>query len=359
MFFDNRITAIKYCKHKEYFYTWPGFISRYLPMQHEALLYSLDTTITKKQLKAQESILYDTTKYTKLQEWTQKEQVGALMMSHTTKYQNIKSLPYILYYIWDISLLDKKILGIVGPRLMSWYGEDVLHKLFSLAQGSDIVTISGMAEGVDQLCHSLSIQYNIPTIAVLGWGLGRYSKKPEWAIIQSIVAAWGLVLSQFRLWDQPTVYTFPQRNRTIALCADILFLPEAGKKSGSLITVDFALAMQKPVYATPSSIFSPTSEGILECIESGEVKPVVDLQKFLHHHFFSSQAITKSLPKIPLTDKEQSLVAHLCYDQPREIYELVTLSGLDIQEIIQLLTMIEIKWLVAQSTPGKYILHQI
>lgn len=30
-----------------------------------------------------------------------------------------------------------------------------------------MVTLSGMADGTDTLCHELSMQYNIPTIAVL------------------------------------------------------------------------------------------------------------------------------------------------------------------------------------------------
>jgi len=51
---------------------------------------------------------------------------------------------------------------------MSSYGKQVLDTLFLSAQDHDIVTISGMAEGVDQYCHKLSRDYKIPTIAVLG-----------------------------------------------------------------------------------------------------------------------------------------------------------------------------------------------
>lgn len=51
---------------------------------------------------------------------------------------------------------------------MSAYGKEVVERLFSYAAAYDIVTISGMAEGVDQLCHSLSMEHSIPTIAVLG-----------------------------------------------------------------------------------------------------------------------------------------------------------------------------------------------
>jgi predicted Rossmann fold nucleotide-binding protein DprA/Smf involved in DNA uptake len=51
---------------------------------------------------------------------------------------------------------------------MSTYGQKVLETLFASASDYDFVTVSGMAEGVDQLCHKLSHENNIPTIAVLG-----------------------------------------------------------------------------------------------------------------------------------------------------------------------------------------------
>jgi predicted Rossmann fold nucleotide-binding protein DprA/Smf involved in DNA uptake len=52
--------------------------------------------------------------------------------------------------------------------MMSLYGKQVMERVFDEMTGYDIVTISGMADGVDQLCHKLSCQQNIPTIAVLG-----------------------------------------------------------------------------------------------------------------------------------------------------------------------------------------------
>jgi len=85
----------------------------------------------------------------------------------------------------------------------------------------------------------------------------------------------------------------------------MLFLPEAGEKSGSLITVDCAIAMKKPVYATPSSIFSPTSAGILQLIETGSVKPIFDLPGFLATHFASKHISSRSQITVELTDQEQ------------------------------------------------------
>jgi len=44
-------------------------------MQHEAILYSIDPTITKEQLQNKEHIFYNKKKYTKLQKWTEEEHV--------------------------------------------------------------------------------------------------------------------------------------------------------------------------------------------------------------------------------------------------------------------------------------------
>ncbi len=325
-------------------------------MEHEALLYSLDHTITKKQLQEKESVIYDKQKYTKLQERSQEYNIQSRIVSQDHNFSSIKPCPYILYYVWDISLLDKKILAIVGPRKMSIYGEKVIEKLFYYAGKYDVVTISGMAEWVDQLCHNYSMENNIPTIAVLGGGIGRYMRRQEKEIIDRIVAAGGLVISEYRLFQQPTNYSFPQRNRIIAGLSDMLFLPEAGKKSWSLITVNFALDMNIPVYATPSSIFSPTSEWILHLIETGHVKPVVDLKYFLHQHFSSQNIISRNIPTIAVTDEEKWLLSVLSHDQWISLQQIVMQSWMNIDKSIQILTMLEIKSMVAQNSPGEYIL---
>lgn len=84
------------------------------------------------------------------------------------KLLSIRPRVQIIYYLGELSLLNKKILGIVGPRQMSVYGKKVIESLFATAGEYDFVTISGMAQGVDQLCHQLSRDHKIPTIAVLG-----------------------------------------------------------------------------------------------------------------------------------------------------------------------------------------------
>lgn len=328
-------------------------------MHHKALLYSLDPKITSKQIQEQEHITYDSKKYIRLQQWVTEHGVWSMMsleIDFHYKLLAIRPRVHLIYYIGNIWLLNKKMLGIVGPRKMSSYGKRVVEALFPSLSGYDVVTISGMAEGVDQLCHQLSHEHALPTIAVLGWGLGRYMRRPEGVLIKQIIAAGGLVLSEYKLWEKPTQYTFPQRNRLIAWLADVIFLPEAGKKSGSLITVDCAIAMKKPVYATPNSIFAPTSEGILHYMEIGYVKPILTPSTFLARHFTSTKTSSRPTIMISLTDQEQWLLSVLSRDQWVAIQELVQTNKFAIQEIIQMLTMLEIKGLVCQEAPGKYVL---
>jgi len=139
-------------------------------MQHEAILYSLDSKITLSQLS--DFTDYNQKTYSKLEDRVIDNHVWAMITSEPDvhhKFLPIRPKVQIIYYLGDPSLLNQKILGIVWPRAMSMYGKKVLEELFITADNYQFVTISGMAEGVDQLCHQLSREHTIPTIAVLGW----------------------------------------------------------------------------------------------------------------------------------------------------------------------------------------------
>lgn len=114
--------------------------------------------------------------------------------------------------------------------------------------------------------------------------------------------------------------------------------------------------MKTPVYATPSSIFSSTSEGILSLLETGRVKPVVDLKGFLHQHFPQRDIPSRILSTVELTDEEQKFISLLSHDHELSLPSLVSATGDDTETIIQLLTMLEIKGVVVQERPGEYIL---
>jgi DNA processing protein len=244
------------------------------------------------------------------------------------------------------------LLWVVGPRKMSSYAQEVLKNLFDELKKYEIATVSWMAPGVDSLCHELSISYGIPTIAVLWWGLWYFLKSNKRHMIDKIVYHDGLVLSEFKLWQSPTKRSYPQRNRIIAWLGQCLFVPEAKVGSGSLITVENALSIHKPVYGAPQSLFAINSQWLLQYMESGKVKLVLDLASFLHDEFwnFKKQWVTPThvIPREDLTKKQKTLCS-LLQSNSLAIHQLTEKLWWEVKELMAELTVLEIMQVVGED----------
>jgi len=278
------------------------------------------------------------------------------------KFSLIYSAPYIVYWMGDIELLNRRIMGIVWPRQCSSYAQQVMEQLFSVLPGYDVVTVSGMAPGVDTMAHEMSIKANIPTIAILGGGLRYFTKSKSREFLQKIVDRWGLVISEFRLDQWPERYTFPQRNRIVAGLSDMVFLPEAGEKSWSLITVDFARQMHKDVYGTPHTIFSQTSKWLHRYMQQGLITPVIDRDMMLGKYFGRKQQVSGNKQQVvednlfdsddvdgndrpqPLFSKGETQVIEILQKNPAwlKLEELVSQTGLGIEDVMSQLTIAEV-----------------
>jgi len=221
-----------------------------------AAIYSIDEKLTWKKLSEVNINNYDKEVIKSFFNWCEKHNIKSLFKENI-KWKSINHIPYLIYYKWNIKLLDKKIIGIVWPRDCSNYAKSILEKFFEEIKwySDQIVTISGMADGIDKLCHTLSIKYNIPTIAILWWWLWHYINSKDRHFIKDIEKNWWLIISEFKIKFKPTNWSFPKRNRIIAWFSDILFVPQAKKKSGTLITVDFAHKYEIPIYSCFSHIF--------------------------------------------------------------------------------------------------------
>lgn len=266
------------------------------------------------------------------------------------KFPQIYSAPYVVYGQGNYDLLHKQCIAIVGPRKYSPYANQVMESLFDKLVDYDVATISWLADGVDKMCHELSIKAGIPTIAILWWGLKYYLESKDRELIQKIIANWWLVLSEFKLNSRPERYTFPQRNRIVAGLSDMIFLPEASEKSGSLITVDFARQMHKDVYGTPNSIFSPTSQWLHQYMQQWLVIPVVNWEWMLTKYFGKKTQDRASLLNQSndenLLSIEYSRVVQILQKNPAglKLEELVRDTGLWIEEVMSELTMAEVIW---------------
>lgn len=192
-----------------------------------------------------------------------------------------------LFHEWNMALLDYPIkIAVVWPRVMSTYAKKVLDVLFAVLKRYEwVCVISGGAEGVDEYAHMCAIQAGIWTVMVLWWGIWRYKQSTKRELVEKILLADWLLLSEYEYEETPKKYTYPQRNRIIANSSDLVFLPEAWEKSGALITVQYANKAWIPVCAPMQDIFNVHSLGSNRGIVAGKIKPIIDLEQMLATYF--------------------------------------------------------------------------
>lgn len=185
------------------------------------------------------------------------------------KLKVIYDPPAILYVKGNKEILKEKAIAIVGCRLCTKYGENMAKKLAYNLSLNNINVISGLARGIDTYSHIGCIKGKGKTIAVVGCGLDRVYPEENKKLFNEIINTGGAIISEYVIGTKPLAYNFPRRNRIISGLSDGVIVVEAREKSGTLITVDFALEQGKDVYAVPGNIDSKNSYGTNELIKQG------------------------------------------------------------------------------------------
>lgn len=175
--------------------------------------------------------------------------------------------PYVLYCMGDIELLNKKRVAIIGSRNNLSYSEDVCKRLVR-GMNRNTVIVSGLAKGIDSFAHRYAMLYNKSTIAVIGSGFNRMYPLCNHALAKEISEN-HLLISEYPLDVKADRRHFPLRNRIIAALASDVYVIEAAKKSGSLITANIALDLGKNIYCAPGSLFEENYEGSHQLINDG------------------------------------------------------------------------------------------
>lgn len=168
-------------------------------------------------------------------------------------FKNIGYPPFVLYYYGNLSLAEQKSISVIGMRQASSYGLETTEFMVKDLVDNDFTIVSGMAKGIDSMAHRSAINHRGDTIAVLGSGIDYvypYSSKD----IYDELKRNQLVMSEYPGDEKPHKQYFRNRNRLISGLGDALLVIEASKRSGTMITVGYALDQGKDVFCIPARI---------------------------------------------------------------------------------------------------------
>lgn len=275
---------------------------------------------------------------------------------YPTLLQQVPDAPVFLYVRGNLKILGDPCIALVGTREMSEYGRRVVAHLIPPLVAAGVVTVSGLAYGVDAEVARETLRIGGPTVAVLGHGLGMIYPKAHAKLADEIVKAGGLLLSEFPLDIQPDQYTFPARNRIIAGLSLGTVVVEAAEGSGSLITADLALDYNRDVFAVPGQLFDPNYRGCHQLIGRGQAKLITDASEILAE-------LGVVAPTLPLGDRptfvagseEETKIYGTLSTMPQSLDDLVVKSKLDAAAANATLTILELKGVVRNVGGGQWV----
>jgi DNA processing protein len=271
--------------------------------------------------------------------------------------KEISSPPLLLFGYGEPQKLSNIQIAMVGSRNPSLNGK-ANAKSFAQQLGSAGWTItSGLALGIDGFSHQGALAAKAITIAVLGTGIDTIYPKRHRQLAENILAAGGVIISEFGPLTPARPENFPRRNRIISGLSLGTLVVEAALKSGSLITARYATEQNRDVFAIPGNINNPLSKGCHYLIQQGAklVTELADINEEFSRLEFNTNVTNENKIQKKCT---QSLATERLLDSvdfeatPLDI--VVERSGMPASEVMSQLLEYELRGLVV-AVSGGYI----
>ncbi len=284
-------------------------------------------------------------------EWASAKQNYVVCLDDACYPKSLKEIfcpPPLIYVQGQLSAFSLMSVGVVGSRRPTLSGQ-LQAKEFSrqLAQANICVT-SGLAIGVDTFAHQGALEVDGVSCGVLGSGLQsvypRQNRKLAMAMQEQ-----GVLVSELGLNVAAIPSNFPRRNRIISGLSKGILVVEAGLKSGSLITADFAIEQNREVFAVPGSIENPLAKGCHALIKQGaflaeDVDDILNVLGSDHGEFKSIQGVAaKPVKDFSHLSLDEQKVISVLGNQSTSFDDLLHCLGMDVGQLNTLLVMLELK----------------
>lgn len=273
---------------------------------------------------------------------------------YPSRLRQIHSSPPLLYVRGEIRPQDEWAVAVVGTRAATRYGRQMVEEIAGDLARSGITVVSGLARGIDSLAHRAALRAGGRTIAVLGSGIDIIYPHEHRDLADKIIER-GALITEYPLGTKPEAGNFPPRNRIISGLSLGTLVVEAGKRSGALITADYALEQGREVFALPGSVNSRKSEGTNRLIQEGAAKLVMSVEDILEElNLTMVERHQEVRAAVPADEREARILEHVS-SQPLHVDEIGQRANLPISEVTSTLAMMELKGMVRQVGGMNYV----
>ena len=248
----------------------------------------------------------------------------------------------------------KKSAAIVGARMCSPYGRAAASYFARTLAANDVQIISGLALGIDGAAHEGALMASGETFAVLACGCDRCYPRAHIGLYEQIRSTGGII-SEEPPGMPPLPGLFPKRNRIISILSDLVLVIEARKKSGSLITADFAAEQGRDILAVPGRLEDELSSGCNELIFQGAgiaISPerVLEIMGKSPEKSDNSKTIMQNA-----LARTENMVYSCLSLQPKSLEMVSRDTKLSVSAAAEALMLLQLKGLVKEIGRNRYI----
>lgn len=276
------------------------------------------------------------------------------------KLLELPNCPKRIFVLGNDNILNDISVAIVGTRAASNYGKNIARELAYNLSKSNIIIVSGMADGIDENAHIGTFDMGT-TIAIVAGGFKEILRGQKLNRAIQILSHNGTIISEYPPDFLVNRALFLQRNRLIAAMSICTIVVEAPLVSGSLNTAMHAKNLNKTIFAVPWNLDYYKGKGCSQLLLEGAI-PLIDYKQVLNK-------LQNLNIQISLDDYMQIKESHINippeYSKYYEFIKLHSPSSLEsilenfsedfIGNIVSSLTMMEIKNYIKLSDRGYII----
>lgn len=155
----------------------------------------------------------------------------------------------VVVYLKGSLRSDPNSVACIGTREPSRFGQEAAKRITGFLAENGWSIVSGLAIGVDALCHEAALNVGGHTVAVLANGLDSIYPKKNAALADRILANGGALLSEQSFGVQALPRTLVRRDRLQSGLSVATIVMQTDIVGGSMHTVRYTLLQRRALFA--------------------------------------------------------------------------------------------------------------